>query len=250
MRTLKKLLSLLALLAPFAVNAQGLDDKYKEGLHSLEDECYALLKFDWPTSTLINKLDYYYRDLGWDPYIVRRFAYDASLCESGGVVESDNGEDFGCLGMHENTGMYDEHCRILRDKGLPVPKYTERDMANPAKGYYVTRILPLEVLNNVAREHKWGYQWRITPEMKRRAKTDKQAQAQIEEYIMKAMEEIIRRWNGHNGHLPENRHKTELHWQKFKYGYTYCISALEEEGFACGYSPIPEKVLRPNNWKD
>jgi hypothetical protein len=239
MRTLKILLSTLALVAPLAVTAQELEQRYKDNLHSLEDECYAQMKFNFPTKTLVKEMEYLAEDLGWDKYIIRRFTYTVGLCESGGTVStvSKDGEDFGFMGVHENNGVLDDYWRISKVE----PLCNERDLANPDKGYLITCIVPLRAFNTVARHYEWGYQWRVTPGM---------STALREQRIMLAMEEIVRRWNGGpDGHTTK-RHLTELHWQRFKYAYTYCITMLEEEGFACGYSPMPGRVLRPSNWKD
>ena len=231
MNKLKTILTVVLSLIVITLEAQGLTDQEKEYLESTADSAYDLLKYDLPDETLWKELTYFHEYLGWEDWEIRRYAFTKHHIEGRGKAKiiSDDGKDWGGLGMHKKNGMYDEFWRITNKEPwfaieeLAMPKST-----NPDTIYLLTRIMPLRILNTVAMHHKWGFgqsKW-------------------------VAMEIIRRKWNGGPNGDTSKRHLTEHDWQKFEYSYEHCIGERERNGRAQASNPIPGQVLRPSNWSD
>lgn len=140
---------------------------------------YALGKYAWPDSLLGAELT----DLPGAFWEKRDFVYALSCNEAAGKVKvtrhnrlHPKKDAFGCMQIVQIS--VDDYYRIIGE----APHYTAEDMAhperfnNPTERFFVTRVLPLRIMNTITKHYgltdwwqiakRWNYgsKWRDAPD--------------------------------------------------------------------------------------
>lgn len=194
----------------------------RDGIISGFNIGYRLLKFDLPTSILARELPYFRNVLHLTDSQIRRFVFSLSLIEGHGDVEALNTSS-GASGFLQIVQQHalEDYFRIMRLRGYTGANwFTAEDMRNPKKGYLITRIMPLRILNTLA-----------------------------EHYKLTSLEVIARSWNkGVNGTLANPR-PSDNYWGRVCFTYIHLVEVHENNGSATACGPVPGRVIRPKSGK-